>query len=298
MCTKNGESYIKEQLDSIKNQTYKNIDLFISDDGSDDNTVSMVREFMSENMDFSITLLDGPRKGFGLNFFYTLHGLKKYNYKYFAFADQDDVWEENKIETAIKYIDKNTDRSCLYCSRTTYIDSFGKKIGMSPKFLKKPSFQNALVQSIAGGNTMVFNNHAFKVLQKININKTIVSHDWLAYIFVTAYDGLIIYDKDPKILYRQHKGNEIGSNNGLLQILKRLSNLMRGDYKKWINHNINHLNTKELGEEKNKVLNKLKIIGSSNFLDRLYGYKTSKVYRQTYIGSLALLIAVIFKRLI
>ena len=112
----------------------------------------------------------------------------------------------------------------LYCSRTKLIDKFGKFMGYSPLFKKNPCFQNALVQSLAGGNTMLFNNETKKLLDQIDISKGIVSHDWLTYLLVSCKDGYIFYDSNAYLSYRQHEKNLIGSNNNFLAKIKRKIN--------------------------------------------------------------------------
>ena len=149
LCTFNGENFIKHQLNSILQQSYSDIDLFISDDGSTDSTLEIIDTFIRENNLSNIYLFDGPKKGFAKNFISTLfkiRNLKEKNYSYFAFSDQDDVWEKDKIKNALKILEQlPKDRAQLYCSRTYYVDLKSKIIGASPLFKRKPSFKNALV---------------------------------------------------------------------------------------------------------------------------------------------------------
>lgn len=90
MTTYNGERFIKEQLDSVVKQLEKDDELIISDDGSTDNTVSIIKEYLREN----IKLFDGPHNGVVKNFEYAF---SKSSNSVILFCDQDDVWDENKI---------------------------------------------------------------------------------------------------------------------------------------------------------------------------------------------------------
>ena len=110
----------------------------------------------------------------------------------------------------------------LYCARTTYVSGDAKKIlGESDLFLRPPSFRNAIVQSLAGGNTMAFNN-AFKKIVSEFKTADIVSHDWWLYIVNELSGGKTLYDTESTILYRQHNGSLIGANTGFIAKLRRL----------------------------------------------------------------------------
>lgn len=129
----------------------------------------------------------------------------------------------------------------LYCSRTENIDESGKELKTtSPLFQKEPSFANALVQSIAGGNTMVFNKKALHLLQTAGIQK-VISHDWWAYLLITGAGGSVFYDPKPQVKYRQHDKNLIGANVSFLTRTKRLKMLTQGAFRDWNTFNINAL---------------------------------------------------------
>ena len=133
--------------------------------------------------------MEGPNKGFAVNFISTLINIPD-DYSFYAFADQDDIWLENKLSYGIDILLKqNMNNPNLFCGRTELVNHYGKKIGMTPLFKRSPSFRNALVQSIAGGNTMIFNSKTKDLLKQVDLSKTVVSHDWITYLFVSAVGG-------------------------------------------------------------------------------------------------------------
>lgn len=302
LCTYNGEKYLKQQLHTIKHQIYKDYDLFISDDGSSDSTLKIINEFISDNPLITIYVSKGPNMGFAKNFIKTLQdipSISKRNYLYYAFCDQDDLWDIEKLIIAIKKLKEiNFNGPALYCSRTKYVDSKGIDIGYSPLFKKKPSFSNALVQSIAGGNTMLFNHILYNYLLKVDTSKNIVSHDWLTYLICMAADGITIYDSSPSLSYRQHQANIIGSNNNILKIYKRFKLMLRGDFLKWINSNLLHIENLELSQNNNRILKNFYLIRSKNIFTRFKGLILSKVYRQTFFGNITLIISAALKKII
>ena len=151
-------------------------------------------------------------------------GLKEVgpNFDYYAFSDQDDIWEINKIELALKKIkDFNSSKSILYCSRTAYYsEDCLKKMGSSKIFKKKPDFRNALLQNIAGGNTILLNKKARNTIIKTLKSDEFVSHDWWCYQVIAGSGGEIIYDLNKTLKYRQHNNNLIGKNTSYFEKLK------------------------------------------------------------------------------
>ena len=101
MSTYNGEKYLEEQIDSLLNQTYKNISILIRDDGSKDNTVHIIKEKKKSND--NITLIEGKNVGFIKSFLELINLAEKSDY--YAYCDQDDVWMEEKIQRAVEFFE-------------------------------------------------------------------------------------------------------------------------------------------------------------------------------------------------
>ena len=157
ICTHDGARFLAEQLDSIISQDYKKISLWASDDGSKDDTKKILARYQSLDKNNRFTIHYGPREGFAANFHSLICHLD-IQADYFAYSDQDDVWEPDKLSCAIAKLENvPSGVPALYCSRTILIDESGHYIGLSPLFEKPPSFANALVQNVGGGNTMVMN---------------------------------------------------------------------------------------------------------------------------------------------
>ena len=168
---------------------------------------------------------------------------------------------------------------------------------MSPLFKRSPSFRNALVQSIAGGNTMIFNSKTKDLLKQVDLSKTVVSHDWITYLFVSAVGGKVIYEPKPLIKYRIHDKNLVGSNIGFKAFLKRFNILYNGSWMKWINANIEQLNNIVLTDNKNHFEIFIKMRESRNLLKRLNYLFRYKFYRQTFMGEITLFMMVLMRKL-
>ena len=299
--TYNGEEFLLEQLESISNQTYRNFKLFVSDDGSIDTTIDIVAKFVTDNPEISIELFDGPRRGFAQNYMWMLEKAGD-QFDFYSFCDQDDVWDENKLEIAVKsLINESCDDSvpALYGSRTEIIDKNGRTIGISPNFAKKPSFSNALVQNICGGNTMVINTCLRNYLLKVNSRDLIVSHDWLSYLFATCLNGIVIYDQKPRLKYRQHDSNRVGSNLGWKSRMHRLwAVFVRRQFQKWHSMNIKCLSSIEpyICSDNKDVLEGFKNIRNCSTFGSLIAALRSGLYRQTTAETITLYMAVFMRR--
>ncbi len=106
-----------------------------------------------------------------------------------------------------------TDASRADGSRTRLIDAAGQPCGFAPRFKKAASFSNALVQSIAGANTMLFNSATKRLLERAGPHD-VVSHDWWTYQLVTGAGGILHYDAEPSLDYRQHQRNPADATEG------------------------------------------------------------------------------------
>lgn len=299
MGTKNGERFIAEQLDSLEAQTHQHWVLYVSDDGSTDRTISILKEYQVKWPAGKMIIRNGPQQGFCVNFL-SLACDPKIQLDFYAFCDQDDVWLPNKLKVAIENILENQENNVtyLYCGRTIYVNEKLKQKGLSPLFVFPRTFRNALIQSIAGGNTMVFNQSTKSLLEKVGIVLH-PSHDWWLYQLVSGVGGVVFYDRVPHVLYRQHRNAIIGGNQSLSARLDRIYMVFRGDFRSWSNQNIEILcNIKQLlthGSRENlELFIKLR---DASLRDRFRLLEVAGLYRQTWTGTISLLLAALFKRL-
>ena len=290
MGTFNGEKYIREQLDSIASQTHQNWKLVISDDGSSDRTVEIVKNWAIEVGVERVEFRSGPQKGFVQNFL-SMACDSSLKADFYAFCDQDDVWKRDKLSIALNYMTPlgSENKASLYCGRTEYVNERLEMLGNSPLYLKPPDFKNALVQSIAGGNTMVFNTPLKHALECIGVVQTI-SHDWWLYQLACGMSGNVYYDPQPLILYRQHQGSLVGRNTGFAAGLKRLRMVFNGELRRYTDQNIESLERAEhfLDNHNKRQLHDFKSLRFSSFFGRFFKFLRLGIYRQTFRGQVAL----------
>lgn len=298
LAVKDGARFLGQQLQSYTAQTHLDWSVHVSDDGSSDKSLDVLQEFAGR-VSQRVTLRNGPRIGAANNFLSLLRdGSIEANY--FAFSDQDDIWDAEKLDRAINMLrTAPPGQPALYCSRTELIDEGGRHLGYSTAFKRAPSFRNALVQSIAGGNTMVFNRSAYNLLRNVS-DANVHAHDWMTYLVITAAGGIIFYDEVPSVKYRQHQHNLVGSNLGFLAAVHRLNMLLAGQWRDWNSLNLEVLERvlDHITHENRCVLESFAEIRRADYLpQRLWKFWKSGVYRQTTLGKLALLLAVIANKI-
>ncbi|MHC2147784.1 glycosyltransferase family 2 protein [Pseudomonas sp. 210_17 TE3656] len=299
MCSYNGERFLTGQIDSIERQTHRNWSLVVSDDGSQDGTIKILQAYMDSWGPERLKIVQGPKRGFVKNFL-SLTCRTDIDAEFFSWADQDDIWSEDKLQVALTWLQTIPQHvPALYCGRTKLIDESGTPIGSSPRFRLPPCFSNALVQNIGGGNTMVFNKAARDLIQEAGGNLDVPAHDWWAYQLISGAGGKIYYDPLPKVLYRQHAENLIGSNSGWSARLRRLRMALNGRFYEWNTQNIQALETMQhrLSIDGQTTLDHFKAARNKKLFQRVSGVLRAGVYRQTLFGNLGLILATLIKKI-
>lgn len=297
LSTFNGAGHLASQLDSIAAQDHRHWTVYASDDGSTDATLDVLGEYRSLWGVDRLILMQGPHTGYAANFM-SLIGSAEVVGDCFAFCDQDDCWAIDKLSRALAWMRKQpVGVPAMYCGRTRLIDADDNLIGCSPLFRRTPAFRNALAQSLAGGNTMLFNDACRQLMARAG--GPVTSHDWWAYLVVTGCGGTVRYDPYPTIGYRQHDDNLIGSNASAGARLLRLKNMLRGSYADWNKINLAALEGIEaqITVENQRTLELFREVRSASLPRRLLRLAQARLYRQTAGGNLGLVLATLLGRL-
>lgn len=235
MCTYNGAQYIGDQLQSLSEQTHQNWSLRVQDDGSTDATPQKIKAYAA-TIPQSVTVSKGPGQGFAANF---ITGLCAPGFApgWVALSDQDDVWYPDKLARAYRLLaDRPTDRPALACARTLLTDAEGSPLGPSRRH-RHFRFENALVQNVVAGNTILLNPAAHALLRAAG-PVPVPYHDWWCYLLVTAAGGQVLYDPEPCMGYRQHGQNVLGENRSTKAVLRRAGSFAGGRWRGWFEANM------------------------------------------------------------
>lgn len=294
MSTYNGEKYVKEQLESLLNQTYKNIEIYVRDDGSKDNTVSILEEYEKQN---KIHFIKGKNVGV-VGSFYECLKITYDNGEYFAYCDQDDKWHSDKIERAIKKLEeKKEEIPLLYFSEFNYCDESLNFVNKSNLNKKGTSFENSIVECISFGIAEVFNKKlAEKILESGTEN--ICFHDWWAYM-IAAGLGKVIYDDEATVEYRRTGSNVSPSGKAGIKLqIYRVKKFMFGKYFRNIRVQIDkykNLFYKELKDKNKKVIDLFSV--KYSFVNSIRKVFYPKMFRQNIVDEIMCRVLFLFGRL-
>lgn len=226
LSTYNGEKYLEEQLDSILNQKGDfSLKILVRDDGSKDRTLEILEKY-SQKMEMQVI----RGENIGVN-----KSLKELfmncdtNCDYFSISDQDDVWLENKIQTAIESLSKNKNKLKMFASRSLVTDINMNVIGKTQDPGNRVSYYNAMVQNVCPGHTQVFNKDVILKFKQ-NYSENIFVIDWWIYLLVSSM-GEITFDRRCFVKHRQHGLNSAGYELNFWKKMKKRINFLN-KYKK------------------------------------------------------------------
>ncbi|MGL4489551.1 MAG: glycosyltransferase [Rhizobiaceae bacterium] len=299
LATYNGSAHVREQIESLAHQSGAEISLCVSDDGSSDNTRQIVESYKGDPRFKSVEICDGPQQGFAENFRHLILNAAE-GFDCYAFSDQDDEWLPQKASKAFEALSSVAPGvAAVYCGRTEIMAEEGRVIGLSPLFPRSPGFRNAIVQSIAGGNTMVLNSVAMRLLKVACSRTDFIVHDWFCYQVISGSGGTIFYDPQPMVRYRQHGANLIGSNTGLSAKATRMRMLFSGRFANWNARNVAALEKLDdlMTPDSKMVLELFKIARTVSLPKRIQALRNAGIFRQTLFGTCSLFVACLFKKL-
>lgn len=297
LATYNGEKFVKEQIESILNQTYENFNLIISDDASTDNTLNILEEY--EKKDTRIKVFKKEKnKGLIDNFEFLL---KNVTSDYFMFSDQDDIWKKDKIEKSINKLKEEnsglvyTDLEIVDEKLNVIYPSYWKYKQIYKKIIKYNNFEALYLNNFVTGCTILAKSKYIKDILPLPRNSKFVLHDYWTALIISAKDK-ISYVEEPTIQYRQHKNNRVGSSrkSDQLENFEDLRNLfikVKIEHFEVFKENIEKIKTKEISKYTNEALKyfenlkKVKYINLKNWnlFFRLYKYEEFSYTIQNFI---------------
>lgn len=244
LATYNGEKYLREQIESILHQTYKNIHLIISDDKSTDNTREILKEYEKYN---NIDIYYQEKNlGYVKNFEFLL---KKVENKYYMLSDQDDVWLKEKVEKSMDTLKKNDadlvfgDLEVVDENLKTIYASFGDFMLLNRKINKYiNSYKLNYLYNCVTGCTILSKKEFIKYIIPIPKTSKYLIHDhWIG--LMIALNGKLAYMPQKYIKYRQHGTNQVGTDKishkfkKLEQVRELFINVKLGIFQTYVKNN-------------------------------------------------------------
>ena len=220
MSTYNGDRYLENQIDSLLAQEGVEVEILARDDGSKDRTLEILEEYKGakSNFDYYIGENLGPAGSF--------LDLMKHapEADFYALCDQDDTWLPDKLKIAVEAIRQRESENrnpILYYGMPRFADNDGNLLkGPKGIYEKSLDFPSCLIKSNSTGCTMVFNRALLELINSKTPGPITMHDEWIHKVCL-AVEGVLIYDEDVHILYRQHGGNTIGGQLSFRKVLKR-----------------------------------------------------------------------------
>lgn len=232
MATYNGKQWLSEQVGSILHQVGVDLMLFVSDDHSIDGTLEYLEQ-MSKS-DSRIVLLPkvGRMGSAGKNFYRLVCDVNISSFDYVAFADQDDIWNIDKLFRHISLLESEN-AECISSNVIAFWPNRSQRLICKSQPQKTFDF---VFEAAGPGCTYLMTPRLVAMvreeLQRPNsLAKDVELHDWLTYAICRSYKCKWVIDTVPSLMYRQHTHNLIGANAGLKAIFSRLKKIYFGQYR-------------------------------------------------------------------
>lgn len=291
VATYNGANYLSEQLDSILRQLNVEVSLFVSDDFSSDGTYEKLEKLAKSNP--SIVLLPRVSRmgSAGKNFYRLVCDTDLSEFDYVAFADQDDIWNLDKVSNHIHLI-KQHEAEAVSSNVLAFWPNGTQKLIVKSQPQQPYDF---LFESAGPGCTFLMTPWLVNKVKHQLLNneaaKEVTVHDWLTYAVCRAYEKRWVIDVTPSMHYRQHQHNVIGANVGFRAILGRLKKINNG----WYRHEVALIARVVASINPNKKLSKLqKIIQRNSIFDQFRLLPYALRGRRKLTDRLVLMLSVLF----
>ena len=220
MATYNGKNFLREQIDSIVNQSDRNWHLTISDDGSDDGTTDIIDEYAHRYPEKISRHFSGQRFGNARDHFF--HLMRQCAADWMLFCDQDDTWFSSKIakmRAAMIAAEEEGDSQTPILVFSDQVPTDAQLHPLAPSLMRYQKqyfehfdYRSILMQNVVTGGAMGINRALAKLAGQCTDTSQVIMHDWW-FAAVAARFGKIVYLDEPMGTYRQHEGNTTGAKN-------------------------------------------------------------------------------------
>jgi rhamnosyltransferase len=232
LACRNGENWIREQVDSILAQQEVNLSLLIQDDNSTDGTKDIIASYGADFPARVQVYLNQTGTGSaGANFRKLIARAEAEQYDYVALADQDDIWHADKMARGIAALERTGSQG--YSAAVLAFWPDGKE-SLLPQATQTRAL-DFIFEGAGQGCTFILPISVFKQVRHFcQQHEADLSnfhfHDWLIYILVRVAGGTWYFDPSPAMRYRQHENNDMGARGGLHGLRRRVALIKQGWY--------------------------------------------------------------------
>ncbi len=216
LATYNGEKYLKEQLDSIFAQEGVRVAVLARDDGSTDRTQDILEEYSGR---YDLQWYTGEHMSAKKGFYDLMkHGIGM-DYEFYAFSDQDDVWDPDKLKVAVDAI-RDGEKPALYYCGQRLVDEHMNFLADHDLNSERRLTARFILSDFAGC-TGVFNRKLLKEVTDYEPGHMLMHDTWILKVCL-GVGGNVVIDPKPHMNYRQHGGNTLGLERSLSGYLRQV----------------------------------------------------------------------------
>lgn len=237
MATYNGGRFVAQQIDSILHQTYSDWVLFVRDDGSTDDTCEVVDSYVSKYPGKIVRIIDDDElHDCSLNFLAALRFASlNPSFDFFMFCDQDDVWNDDKVELEVsearRLRDGGKENPILVITDCSVTDEELRvtvpRLGPTRPFdPAQITLAQCIVNNVGQGATMLMNRSLAAELLSSKLDTQQWMYDWWAMMLALCL-GRVVYLDRPTMKYRQHNANVSGAGNYHRSVADSIRHILR-----------------------------------------------------------------------
>lgn len=218
MATYNGKKYLAEQLDSILEQKSVDVRILARDDGSEDGTKDILQDYQDAG---KLKWYTGEHLNVSKGYFDLMKKAADCEADYVAFSDQDDIWDDDKLHTAVQMLETvPADIPALYYCGQRLVD--GERNFMADHKLNPDrTLYTRFVLSDFAGCTGVFNKSLLKNVTQFEPDYMLMHDTWILKVCL-CLGGMVFVDPAVHMDYRQHGGNTVGLGRSLPAYLRQV----------------------------------------------------------------------------
>lgn len=230
MASYNGASWVEAQLRSIFAQQIL-LSLAVRDDASTDDTLTVIQAACDRQPNVVIHRASAPSGSAAKNFFMLMQSVDVTGQDFVALADQDDVWEPDKLARAVACLRKSGATGYSAAVRAFWPNGKTAVLSQNPR----PTAADYLFEGAGQGCTFVMRTAFFARVQRtLTSHRSLLArihyHDWALYALCRIESGRWFYDHRVCMQYRQHEANDTGARSGLAAMKKRIALVRSGWY--------------------------------------------------------------------
>jgi rhamnosyltransferase len=257
---------LPEQIKSVLNQVDVDLTLYVSDDGSLDGTYEYIKALAKDESRIVLLPMVQRMGSAGQNFYRLICEVDVTGYDFIAFADQDDIWNLDKLSRHIDVL-RNSNAEAVSSNVLAFWQDGSQKLINKSQPQKTYDF---LFESAGPGCSFLITPWLIDEVRRQLLNheeaKDVSLHDWLTYAICRAHGRDWVIDEVPSLQYRQHQTNVVGANSGLNAAFTRLKKINNG----WYRHEVDLISRVVASISSNKkLLDFQKIIQGDSILDQL-----------------------------